>query len=68
MIGPDDPLQGAARNPHQPRRPSEFEGAAELWFDSLEAMAVNGARPDVHAPAAPCWKTTQVHRPAEVPV
>jgi uncharacterized protein (TIGR02118 family) len=32
--------------------PAEFDGVAELWFDSLEAMAANGARPQAQAAAA----------------
>lgn len=32
--------------------PPEFDGVAELWFDSLEAMAENGRRPEVQAAAA----------------
>jgi uncharacterized protein (TIGR02118 family) len=32
--------------------PQEFDGVAELWFDSLEAMAANGARPQAQAAAA----------------
>ena len=32
--------------------PAEFDGVAELWFDSLEAMAANGARPEAQAAAA----------------
>ena len=32
--------------------PPEFDGVAELWFDSLEAMAANGARPQAQAAAA----------------
>ena len=32
--------------------PQEFDGVAELWFDSLEAMATNGARPQAQAAAA----------------
>ena len=32
--------------------PPEFDGVAELWFDSLEAMAANGARPETQAAAA----------------
>jgi uncharacterized protein (TIGR02118 family) len=31
--------------------PPEFDGVAELWFDSLEAMAANGARPEARAAA-----------------
>lgn len=26
--------------------PAEYDGVAELWFDSLEAMAANGERPE----------------------
>jgi uncharacterized protein (TIGR02118 family) len=26
--------------------PPEYDGVAELWFDSLEALAENGARPE----------------------
>ena len=32
--------------------PAEFDGVAELWFDSLEAMAENGRRPQAQAAAA----------------
>lgn len=32
--------------------PEEYDGVAELWFDSLEAMAANGARPQAQAAAA----------------
>jgi len=32
--------------------PPEFDGVAELWFDSLEAMAENGRRPEAQAAAA----------------
>jgi len=46
---PADVQQGlrASRN-----APAEFDGVAELWFDSLEAMAANGARPEAQAAAA----------------
>jgi uncharacterized protein (TIGR02118 family) len=29
--------------------PAEYDGVAELWFDSLEALAQNGARPEAQA-------------------
>jgi uncharacterized protein (TIGR02118 family) len=32
--------------------PPEFDGVAELWFDSLEAMAENGRRPEAQAAGA----------------
>ena len=32
--------------------PPEYDGVAELWFDSLESLAENGARPEVQAAAA----------------
>jgi uncharacterized protein (TIGR02118 family) len=32
--------------------PPEYDGVAELWFDSLEALAENGARPEAQAAAA----------------
>ena len=32
--------------------PQEFDGVAELWFDSLEALAENGRRPEAQAAAA----------------
>src|SRR3954469_19443104 len=32
--------------------PPEYDGVAELWFDSLEALAQNGARPEAKAAAA----------------
>ena len=46
---PADVQQGlrASRN-----APAEFDGVAELWFDSLEAMAANGARPEAQAASA----------------
>jgi len=30
----------------------EFDGVAELWFDSLEVLAENGRRPEAQAAAA----------------
>lgn len=32
--------------------PPEFDGVAELWFDSLEALAENGRRPEAQTAAA----------------
>ena len=32
--------------------PEEFDGVAELWFDSLEAIISNGGRPEAQAAAA----------------
>jgi uncharacterized protein (TIGR02118 family) len=32
--------------------PPEFDGVAELWFDSLDAVAANGARPEAQAAGA----------------
>jgi uncharacterized protein (TIGR02118 family) len=32
--------------------PADFDGVAELWWDSLEAMAENGRRPEAQAAAA----------------
>jgi uncharacterized protein (TIGR02118 family) len=32
--------------------PPEFDGVAELWFDSLESMAENGRRPEAQAAGA----------------
>lgn len=32
--------------------PAEYDGVAELWFDSLEALAANGARPEARHAAA----------------
>jgi len=32
--------------------PAEYDGVAELWFDSLQAMAANAARPEAQAAAA----------------
>ena len=32
--------------------PQEFDGVAELWWDSLEALAENGRRPEAQAAAA----------------
>jgi uncharacterized protein (TIGR02118 family) len=32
--------------------PEEYDGVAELWFDSLEVLAENGRRPEAQAAAA----------------
>jgi uncharacterized protein (TIGR02118 family) len=32
--------------------PEPFDGVAELWFDSLEALAENGRRPEAQAAGA----------------
>jgi uncharacterized protein (TIGR02118 family) len=32
--------------------PPDYDGVAELWFDSLEALAANGERPEARAAAA----------------
>jgi len=32
--------------------PAEFDGVAELWFESLEAVIENGRRPEAQAAAA----------------
>jgi uncharacterized protein (TIGR02118 family) len=32
--------------------PAEFDGVAELWFDSLQAVAENGQRPEAQAAGA----------------
>lgn len=32
--------------------PPEFDGVAELWFDSLEVIAANGQRPEAQKAAA----------------
>jgi uncharacterized protein (TIGR02118 family) len=32
--------------------PEGYDGVAELWFDSLEALAENGRRPEAQAAAA----------------
>lgn len=32
--------------------PAEYDGVAELWFDSLEALAENGRRPEAQAAGA----------------
>ena len=32
--------------------PEEYDGVAELWFDSLEALAQNARRPDAQAAGA----------------
>jgi uncharacterized protein (TIGR02118 family) len=32
--------------------PPQFDGVAELWFDSLEALAQNGQRPEAQAAGA----------------
>jgi uncharacterized protein (TIGR02118 family) len=31
--------------------PPEFDGVAELWFDSLDALTANGQRPEAQAAA-----------------
>ena len=32
--------------------PAEYDGVAELWFDSLEALAANAQRPEAQAAGA----------------
>jgi len=32
--------------------PAEYDGVAELWFDSLQAVAANGQRPEARAAGA----------------
>ncbi|MCR5877325.1 EthD domain-containing protein [Phenylobacterium sp. J367] len=32
--------------------PEDFDGVAELWFDSLEAIVANGRRPEAQAAGA----------------
>jgi len=32
--------------------PQDYDGVAELWFDSLEALAENGRRPEAQAAGA----------------
>lgn len=32
--------------------PAEYDGVAELWFDSLDTLAANGARPEAQAAGA----------------
>ena len=32
--------------------PPEYDGVAELWFDSLESLAENGGRPEAQAAGA----------------
>jgi uncharacterized protein (TIGR02118 family) len=32
--------------------PAEYDGVAELWFDSLEALAANAERPEARAAGA----------------
>jgi uncharacterized protein (TIGR02118 family) len=32
--------------------PADYDGVAELWFDSLEALAANSARPEARAASA----------------
>jgi len=32
--------------------PADYDGVAELWFDSLDAVAANGARPEAQTAAA----------------
>jgi uncharacterized protein (TIGR02118 family) len=32
--------------------PEDYDGVAELWFDSLEVLAENGRRPEAQAAAA----------------
>ncbi|WP_309603933.1 EthD domain-containing protein [Phenylobacterium sp.] len=34
------------------RAPPEYDGVAELWFDSLDALAANAERPDARAASA----------------
>jgi uncharacterized protein (TIGR02118 family) len=44
-------LPTAASEPLRASReaPPEYDGVAELWFDSVESIAANGARPEAQA-------------------
>jgi len=44
-------LPSAASTPIRESRdaPPEYDGVAELWFDSLDSLAQNGARPEAQA-------------------
>jgi uncharacterized protein (TIGR02118 family) len=44
-------LPGAASEPLRASRdaPPEYDGVAELWFDSVESIAANGVRPEAQA-------------------
>src|SRR5687767_1775842 len=46
---PEDANVGTRASRHAP---PEFDGVAELWFDSLEALAENGRRPEAQAAGA----------------
>jgi len=46
------PVQASAGIRASRDAPAEYDGVAELWFDSLEALAANGARPEAQAAAA----------------
>ena len=52
-------LPSAASTPIRESRdaPPEYDGVAELWFDSLDSLAQNGAAPKPRPPAAFSWKT-----------
>ena len=47
-------LPAAANAPVRASRdaPPEYDGVAELWYDSLDALIANGQRPEVRAAAA----------------
>ena len=48
------PIETELSAPMQKARgaPPAYDGVAELWFDSLEALAENGRRPEVQAAGA----------------
>ena len=46
------PPEGSAGIRASRDAPPEFDGVAELWFDSLETLAENGRRPEAQAAGA----------------
>ncbi len=46
------PTQASAGIAASRGAPSEYDGVAELWFDSLEVLAENGRRPEAQAAGA----------------
>jgi uncharacterized protein (TIGR02118 family) len=46
------PAEASAATRATRNAPEEYDGVAELWFDSFEAMAENGRRPEAQAAGA----------------
>lgn len=46
------PVEASAGLRQSRQAPEEYDGVAELWFDSLEAIVENGRRPEAQAAGA----------------